>query len=274
MLKSIKLGKLLVLPYESFTNFVNLPVSILEKLSKLRNHNSQYFFEMKTSTNSFIYVGVKEFSHQLDGCIEIPSWISETIGEDYISLQLIKNIPKGKFIKLEPQEENFFQVPETDKVLEIELAKYCLLSLNQIIQMKIFDEVYKFKIIEMKTEDNEDSTLIDIINIDLNVDFENKFYKEEIKKAEDFDNKKQEVENKNQEVENKNGEVENKNQEVKKTEEFDNMVFNEESKNLEKKEVGNVLGGNPVDINFIREARIKFFEKRKEEFNKMKKIKN
>ena len=133
--------------------------------------------------------------------------------------------------------------------------------------MKIFDEVYKFKIIEMKTEDNEDSTLIDIINIDLNVDFENKFYKEEIKKAEEFDNKKQEVENKNQEVENKN-------QEVKKTEEFENMVFNEEAKNLEKKEVGNVLGGNPVDINFIREARIKFFEKRKEELNKMKNIEN
>ena len=256
MLKSIKLGKLLVLPYESFTNFVNLPVSILEKLSKLRNHNSQYFFEMKTSSDSFIYVGVKDFSHQLDGCIEIPSWISETIGEDYISLQLIKNIPKGKFIKLELQEENFFKVPETDKVLEVELAKYCLLTLNQIIPIKIFDEVYKFKIIEMKTEDNEDSNLIDIINVDLNVDFENKFYKEEIQKTESEKIQKTESE------------------EVKEIQyKFENMVFNEESKHIEKKEVGNVLGGNSsVDINFIREARIKFFEKRKEEFNKMKNV--
>jgi len=40
--------------------------------------------------------------------------------------------------------------------------------------MQIFDKVYKFKIIEIKDHD-----LIDILNVDLNVDFNNKFLKEE-----------------------------------------------------------------------------------------------
>jgi len=178
MKKSINLGKLLIIPYESFSNYVNLPSGLLDRILKLKHFEQQYFFELKTSNNSLFYVGVKEFTNDT-GCIETPSWLSEIMKEDYVNITLLRNIPKGNYIKIEPQSRDFFKIPDNDKILETELAKYCLLSINQIISIKIFDEIYKLKIIEIKTKDNINSNVIDIVNINLNVDFENKFIKEE-----------------------------------------------------------------------------------------------
>ena len=202
MKKSINLGKLLVIPYESFSNYVNLPTGLLDRILKLKHFEQQYFFELKTSNDSLFYVGVKEFTNEA-GCIETPSWLSEIMKEDYVNITLLRNVPKGDYIKIEPQSREFFKIPDNDKILETELAKYCLLSINQIISIKIFDEIHKLKIIEIKAKDNINSNLIDIVNINLNVDFENKFIKEdeENKKKEDEENKKKEEENKKKEDE-------------------------------------------------------------------------
>ena len=76
MKKSINLGKLLIIPYESFSNYVNLPSGLLDRILKLKHFEQQYFFELKTSNDSVFYVGVKEFTNDA-GCIETPSWLSE-----------------------------------------------------------------------------------------------------------------------------------------------------------------------------------------------------
>jgi hypothetical protein len=172
MKRSINIGKMIVFPYESYSNYINLPVRSLERLSNLHMSNT-YFFELKSESKELVYVGVKEFI-STDDCVEVPCWLSEQLQTDYANITLIKNIPKGEYIKIEPQEEEFFSLPDNDKLVEYELSKYCLLQLNQIIPLQIFDKVYKFKIIEIKDHD-----LIDILNIDLNVDFNNKFLKEE-----------------------------------------------------------------------------------------------
>ena len=172
MRRSINIGKLIVFPYESYSNYINLPVRSLERLSILHMKNT-YFFELKSESKELVYVGVKEFI-STDGCVELPCWLSEQLQTDYVNVTLMKDIPKGEYIKIEPQEEEFFSLPDNDKLVEYELSKYCLLQLNQIIPLQIFDKVYKFKIIEIKDHD-----LIDIVNIDLNVDFNNKFFKEE-----------------------------------------------------------------------------------------------
>jgi hypothetical protein len=172
MKRSINIGKMIVFPYESYSNYINLPARCLERLSNLHMSNT-YFFELKSESKELVYVGVKEFI-STDDCVEVPCWLSEHLQTDYANITLIKNIPKGEYIKIEPQEEEFFSLPDNDKLVEYELSKYCLLQLNQIIPMQIFDKVYKFKIIEIKDHD-----LIDIVNIDLNVDFNNKFFKEE-----------------------------------------------------------------------------------------------
>lgn len=246
MLKNKKLGKLLVLPYESFSNFVNLPSSVLNKLTKIKNHNSQFFFEIKSSHTS-VYVGVKDFNEQLEGCIEVPSWISQNIGESHVLVTLIKNVSKGRFVKIEPQEEEFFNIPESDAILEIELAKYCLLELNQTIPIKIFDETYHFKIIEMKYDSEEENenecNLIDIVDVDLNVDFHNKFYKEEEKIKEDYI----------------------KYDETEKDKMNETEDYTKEEKMNEKEDIdktGNILGGLTIDMKDVRLARLKFFEKK------------
>ena len=171
MKRSINIGKMIVFPYESYSNYINLPTRCLERLSNLHMSNT-YFFELKSESKELVYVGVKEFI-STDDCVEVPCWLSEQLQTDYANITLIKNIPKGEYIKIEPQEEEFFSLPDNDKLVEYELSKYCLLQLNQIIPLQIFDKVYKFKIIEIKDHD-----LIDILNIDLNVDFNNKFFKE------------------------------------------------------------------------------------------------
>jgi hypothetical protein len=228
MKNSINIGKLLVIPYDSYSNYINLPPSSLDRISKL-NITNTYFFELKTNTDLVSYVGVKEFISE-ESCIEVPSWLAESLGVDYVNITLIKNIPKGEYIKIEPQSEDFFALPNNDKLVEVELAKYCLLQLNQIISMKIFDKVYEFKIIEIKDHD-----IIDIINIDLNVDFVNKFLKEEIV--------------------------------VPKVETDLDFGMLPQVKNEEKgRTISEILGGTTVDISQVREARLKYYE------NKMKEL--
>jgi hypothetical protein len=242
MKNSINIGKLLVIPYDSYSNYINLPPSSLDRLSKLNTTNT-YFFELKTNTELVSYVGVKEFISE-ESCIEVPSWLAESLGVDYVNITLIKNIPKGEYIKIEPQSEDFFALPDNDKLVEVELAKYCLLQLNQIIPMKIFNKIYEFKIIEIK-----DNDIIDITNIDLNVDFLNKFLKEEIvvpKVVEDILPKVVE-------------------DIIQKNIDFGSML--PEVKTFQKEIItGDFVGGTIVDINNVREARLKYYE------NKMKQL--
>jgi hypothetical protein len=94
------------------------------------------------------------------------------IGEDEIAINLITDIPKGKYVKLDVLSESFFSLPDNDVILEKALSEYCLLELNQIIYVSLLDEIYKIKIVDIKTDMDESTNIIDIINVDLNVDFE------------------------------------------------------------------------------------------------------
>ena len=58
-------------------------------------------------------------------------------------MRLIKNVPKGKFVKIQPLSVDFFDVPENDVVLEKALSKYCILQSNMIMDVKLFDKIYK-----------------------------------------------------------------------------------------------------------------------------------
>ena len=179
MHKSLKLGKLLVIPYDSFSNYVNLPSSILERISKMKNQHLPYHFELKTSYDLITYVGVKEFTAP-DDCIEVPTWLAEQLADDYLMVTFLKNIPKGDYIKIQPQEKIFFDLPEADKLLESALSNYCLLNIDQIIHVKLLDNVYQIKIIEIKSLDTDKSEdLIEITNMDLKVDIDNIFIKED-----------------------------------------------------------------------------------------------
>jgi hypothetical protein len=236
MHKSLRLGKLLVIPYDSFSNYVNLPSSILERISKMKNQHLPYHFELKTSFDMITYVGVKEFTAP-DNCIEVPTWLAEQLADDYLMVTFLKDILKGDYVKIQPLEKKFFDLPDSDKILESALSNYCLLNIDQVIQVKLLDEIYKIKIIEIKSLDTDKSEeLIEITNMDLKVDIDNIFLEEE---------KENIITNKVEELTNK----------------FDEMFKKPEETTTIPPE-GFQVGGTIVPIEEVRLARLKYYEKK------------
>jgi ubiquitin fusion degradation protein 1 len=263
MHKSLKLGKLLVIPYDSFSNYVNLPSTILDKISKLKNQHLPYHFEIKTSFDLVAYVGVKEFTAEED-CIEVPIWLAEFLADDYLMVTFLKDIPKGEYIKIQPQSNKFFDIPEAEQILESALSNYCLLSLNQIIEVKLLDEVHKIKIIECKNKvtDIDNCELIEITNVDIKVDIDNMFYEEQRKIKEQEKLKQEEKYKKFQEEDLKSQQ----------------QIFKNDSSNLFNEMISSIKIGsneltpNPIDkisdknvLNSeeVRLARLKYYDKKK-----------
>jgi len=240
MHKSLRLGKLLVIPYDSFSNYVNLPSSILERISKMKNQHLPYHFEVKTSFDLVTYVGVKEFTAP-DDCIEVPTWLAEQLADDYLMVTFLKDIPKGDYIKIQPLEKKFFDLPDADKILESALSNYCLLNIDQVIQVKLLDEIYQIKIIEIKSLDtNKSEELIEITNMDLKVDIDNIFLEEE-SNMDDLSNSLSNT--------------------MINTNEIDDLS-NSLSSTIDESKEGFKLGGSQVPIENVRLARLKYYEKK------------
>lgn len=236
MHKSLRLGKLLVIPYDSYSNYVNLPSSILERISKMKNQHLPYHFELKTSFDLITYVGVKEFTSP-DNCIEVPTWLAEQLADDYLMVTFLKDIPKGDYIKIQPLEKKFFDLPESDKILESALSNYCLLNIDQVIQVKLLDEVYKIKIIEIKSLTTDISEeLIEITNMDLKVDIDNIFLEEEKIIEQPISNVDEIVTD------------------------FNKMILKPEEQQVQPQ--GFTTGGIIVPIEEVRLARLRYYEKK------------
>jgi ubiquitin fusion degradation protein 1 len=257
MHKSLKLGKLLVIPYDSFSNYVNLPSNILDKISKMKNQHLPYHFEIKTSFDLVAYVGVKEFTAEKE-CIEVPIWLSEFLADDYLMVTFLKDIPKGEYIKIQPQSSKFFDIPDAEQILELALSNYCLLNLNQIIEVKLLDEVHKIKIIECKNKvtDTDNCELVEITNVDIKVDIDNMFYEEQQKKKEEYKTQQEEKFKNFQEEEYK------AQQELLKNE--SSTIFDEMLPNVSVKiENVNICDKNVLNTEEIRLARLKYYDKKK-----------
>lgn len=237
MHKSLRLGKLLVIPYDSYSNYVNLPSSILERISKMKNQHLPYHFELKTSFDLITYVGVKEFTAP-DNCIEVPTWLAEQLADDYLMITFLKDIPKGDYVKIQPLEKKFFDLPESDKILESALSNYCLLNIDQVIQVKLLDEVYKIKIIEIKSLTTDISQeLIEITNMDLKVDIDNIFLEEEKQIIEQPISNVDELET-----------------------DFDKMIIKPDEPDVLIQ--GLKVGGELIPIEDVRLARLRYYEKK------------
>ena len=179
------------------TNGIILPNSILEKILAKKIEN--YFFKIiNKDLGIYTYVSVQEYSEDEDSVI-VPYWIYEYLAaspETVVEVQLEKNIIKGKKIVLEPQEKEFFKIPESDVILESVLSKFSVLHYGSIIKVNILDKKYTIKIadvehdynsilnnsgeIDNKKMNNMNIEAIDIINVDLNVELRDKFLIKEL----------------------------------------------------------------------------------------------
>ena len=172
-------------------NSVDLPHDVLEKLNS-ESKELPYFFEICTQSSLKSYVGVREFTADKD-TIQIPLWLSNQLGlegNQIINVTLLENVPKGKYVKLRPETEDFFDVPEYESCLETQLSKFPLLYQGQIIDVEIFDKSYSIKIEEIEHDwenfnfENGTSSLelnvINVINADINVDINNIFLRKKL----------------------------------------------------------------------------------------------
>jgi hypothetical protein len=176
----------------SLSNYVNLPVSIL---SEIKDIDPPYYFKITSEVGLRTWVGVQDFTSD-ESFISLPTWIMDNIGisgSDIIKIELEQYIPKGKYVKFQPQEKEFFDIPECEGCLEQILSNFCILHQNQNIQLNIIGKIYNIKVLhvdidweKVNFENNENilsDNVIDIKNIDLCVDIDNKFYVEEPKQV-------------------------------------------------------------------------------------------
>ena len=122
------------------------------------------------------YVGVREFTSMSDTII-LPFWLMQYLAIDEnqkLEVKIIDSVPKGELIKLAPLEKSFFNLPDTDSILETMLSKFPILHQGLIFQLNIFNNTYNFEVIETSTKEFL-YECIDIIDTDLKVDIVNRF---------------------------------------------------------------------------------------------------
>lgn len=176
-----------VLDYESTGGYIKLPQSVL---AELKDCEFPIFFKLTSGSGLYIITGVKEFTAPKDSAM-LPNWMLMQFGInilDKIKVELVKYVPKAKLVKLEPQEEELFQIKDYDIFLESQLSNHCIIQINNIIPLKIFDKTFTIKIIEVeldwdivdweKIKPEFTENVGEIINCDLNVNIFNKFLKD------------------------------------------------------------------------------------------------
>ena len=227
-------------------NWVDLSHDLIEKMSN-DNIEPPYFFEIITQSNLKSYVSVREFTADKD-TIKIPEWLCDNLsifGNEIITLKYINNVPKGKYIKLRPESKDFFDIPEYESCLEHKLSYYSLLYIGQQIEIEIFDNIYTIIVDEIEPDwdtvdfelNNINKNVINIIDVDISVDIQNKFLFDELKEKQ-----KIEEEKKNKEKEDKK---------IKEEIEKERKQKEEEEKN---KPVCHLTNDE------VRQARLKFYE--------------
>jgi|TARA_B110000046_G_C12975457_1_gene390899 ubiquitin fusion degradation protein 1 len=170
------------------TNKLLLPQSVLYSLqNSIDNFESPLFFKLTNKSNEFYQVcGVHEFSAP-PGVIHAPYYVMNTLGireGETINIELV-NPPEGSFIKIRPHKTEFIELPNPKELLEKILSRdYQVLIEGHTIQLydTNSDKVYEIDIVETKP-----ASIIKIIDINLEVDFEQPLdYVEPVKKVKDI----------------------------------------------------------------------------------------
>lgn len=78
------------------------------------------------------------------------------------------SLPKGKFVKLEPQELHFLDLADPKAVLEKALSHFPCLTLNSIVEISHQHIQLSFKILDIKPDHKPG---VEIRNTDIEVDF-------------------------------------------------------------------------------------------------------
>jgi len=149
-----------------FGGKIFLPVSALEQLARL-NIVYPMLFEVKSEEGASTNCGVLEFVAE-EGRTYLPDWMMTHLNlrnGDFITIKS-KSVPVGRFVKIQPQTENFLEITNPRAVLENGLRNFACLTVGDMISLKYNQKIYQLKVLEAKPTD-----AICIIEADVEVDF-------------------------------------------------------------------------------------------------------
>lgn len=147
-----------------------LPVLALNKLTRMQISYPMLFQLTNEANGKLTHSGVLEFVAE-EGRVYMPHWMMKTLELDPGDLVKINScdLPKGKFVKIEPQSVSFLDISDPKAVLENVLRKFTTLTVNDIIEISYNDTIYEIKILEAKPE--VVNAGICVIETDLETDF-------------------------------------------------------------------------------------------------------
>jgi len=150
-----------------------LPPSALEKLAHLEISYPMLFeITNPKSTALKLTGGVLEFVAQ-EGMVYMPSWMMQNMNiheGDLISLRSA-TVPKGTYVKLQPQKTSFIQLQNPKAVLEATLRKFSALTKGEMIRIFYNQKEYDIAIVDVKAEGGAQTDAVCIIEADVEVDF-------------------------------------------------------------------------------------------------------
>lgn len=144
-----------------------LPVSALEILASL-NIVYPMLFELKNpDEEASTFCGVMEFIAE-EGRVYVPDWMMPQLKIQEGEILQVKStsVPLGRFIKIQPQHENFLEITNPKAVLETALRNFACLTVGDMIEIKYNEKIYRLKVLEAKPSES-----ICIIEADVEVDF-------------------------------------------------------------------------------------------------------
>ena len=128
----------------------------MSTLDILSQQNVEYPMIFKISNvmlNKWSYVGVLEFTAQEGQCV-LPLWLFNNLllepGQQ-VGVSLESKVPKGKYVKIQPHQTEFIEMPDPRAFLEVKLRNYTCLTVGDTINLKLLhNKIYQVDILEVR----------------------------------------------------------------------------------------------------------------------------
>lgn len=144
-----------------------LPPSALDTLTRL-NISFPMLFKISSRGERTTHCGVQEFVAE-EGHANLPYWLMQNLVIEEGSMITISNVtlPKGTFVKFQPQSSDFLKIANPKAVLEATLRTFTCLTKGDSIAISYNDRIYHIDVKEVAPGE-----AISIIDTDVNVEFE------------------------------------------------------------------------------------------------------
>lgn len=143
-----------------------LPPSALDTLARL-NITFPMLFQLEARDGRKTHCGVQEFVAE-EGHVNVPYWLMQNLLVQEGGMITIRNanLPKGTFVKFQPQTSDFLKISNPKAVLEATLRGFTCLTKGDTIAINYNDKTYHLDVLEVAPGE-----AISIIETDVNVEF-------------------------------------------------------------------------------------------------------